>query len=210
MALFIRNEKQQALHQDQGPRVDVYKSLGLQALFQLLHPEQKYRIMDLGPAIGANIEFLSQYASKIRVLDAYETLSDAGFFARGEGPCDEEAVGRMLSVPDREEFDIVFGWDLFNYLTLDELKPLIQYVKRRCVAGTLFFAMVSTQKEMPSLPTTFRIRDQESLLYCLGSAETRSCPRFAPRDMTILMSGFGVHSSYMLRNGMQEYVFVHR
>ena len=208
MALFNRIDRQPPVREDTGPRVDQFKSLGLQALLQLLHPDRRYRFADLGPAIGHNIEYLSQFASRIRVLDLYETLAEAGFFNHGEEPCDEGSVDRMLSVPSGEQFDVVLGWDVVNYFRHDELKILIACLKKYCIPGTLFFTMVSTLKEMPSLPNSYKIQDQGSLIYCAVSTEMRNCPRFVPRDLTILMSGFAVHSSFMLRNGIQEYVFV--
>ncbi len=210
MALFTRNEKQQALQQETGPRTNVFRSLGLDALFQLLQPEEKYRFIDLGPAIGRNVEYLTQYASRIRVLDLHGTLAEEKFFDRGEEPCDETMMERALKIPDPERFDVVLGWDLFNYLKSDELRALVRYLDRHFVRGTIFFAMVSTLKEMPAQPMSFRIQDKDTLIYCADSAGARSCPRFTPRDLTLLMSSFSVHSSFILRNGMQEYVFVHR
>ena len=69
--------------------------------------------------------------------------------------------------------------------------------------------MGSIGKEMPATPTKFKLVDAETLTYTPGSAELRPSPRYAPRDLTLLMSGFRIKCSYILRNGMQEYVFVH-
>jgi hypothetical protein len=69
--------------------------------------------------------------------------------------------------------------------------------------------MCAIGKEIPAVPTRFKIIDDETLLYTTESADVRPCPRYAPRDLTLLMSGYRIQNSYILRNGMQEYVFVH-
>jgi hypothetical protein len=97
-----------------------------------------------------------------------------------------------------------------NYFKLEELRALIRYIDAFCSKGTFFFAISSTLKEMPAIPTRFKILDAETLLYCAGSSEMRPCPRYAPRDLSLLMSSFSVHNSYILQNGMQEYIFVHK
>ena len=190
------------------PRAEGCKSLGLKALFEVLDPNRKYSFLDLGPVLGPNIEFLSRYASKIRVENLYWTLAGQQFFERGDECVDETAFDRMLSPPSHERFEIILSWDVLNYFRPEEVRVLVRYLERLCLPGSFFFAIISTLKEMPVVPMSFRILDTETLLYTTDSAETRPCRRYAPRDLGLLMSGFQAHSSYMLRNGMQEYLFV--
>jgi hypothetical protein len=180
----------------------------LKALFELLAIDRKYNILDLGEAIGANVEFLSRFASKVRVENLFETLGSSKFFGLDEELVDASLVGRILTIPEGERFDVVLSWDLVNYFTPAELRALIRYLEIYCAPGAFFFAMGSTAKEIPATPTKFTLIDSEMLLYTSGSADVRPCPRYAPRDLSLLMSGFRVQSSYMLQNGMQEYVFI--
>jgi hypothetical protein len=191
------------------PSAETFASLGLKALLDSLKGDRKYRILDLGPAIGSNIEFLTPYSSKIRVADLYTTLQAGGFFAHGEGRLSEASISGILPIMSEERFDILLSWDLINYFNPEELKVLIRYLTRFCAPGGYFFAMSSTAKEMPALPTVFKILDDQTLLYSAASPEMRLCPRYAPRDLTLLMSDYRINNSYILRNGMQEYVFVH-
>jgi hypothetical protein len=191
-----------------GVRAETFTSLGLKALLESLKGDRKYSILDLGPAIGSNIEFLTPFSSRIRVADLYLTLEAGGFFAPGNGPISETSISGILPIPSEERFDILLSWDLVNYFSPEELKVLIRYLDRFCARGSIFFAMGSTAKVMPALPTTFKILGAETLLYSAGSQEMRACPRYTPRDLVLLMAGFRVNSSYILRNGMQEYVFV--
>jgi hypothetical protein len=191
-----------------GLQSETCKSLGLKALFELLDADRKYGFLDLGPAIGPNIDFISRFSSRIRVENLYRTLSEHQFFERQEEPMHESPLDRLLSPPDSRSFDVILSWDIVNYFRPDEARALVRYIERFCSAGSLFFAIISTRKEMPVVPMSYRILDTETLLYTAHSSDTRPCPRYAPRDLGLLMSGFHAHSSYMLRNGMQEYLFV--
>ncbi len=209
MGLLSRTGHHKEPEQPPQPRVETYKSLGLKALLQALSEDRQYSTLDLGPAFGINVQFLSQFSSKIRVEDLYQTLAVKRFFDRGEEPFDDSVFGRILSIPGQERFDIILSWDLVNYFKPEELRGLVRYLRAFCTQGTFFFAISSTLKEIPTLPTNFKILDSETLLYAAGSAAMRPCPRYAPRDLNLLMSGFRVHNSFILRNGMQEYLFVH-
>ena len=210
MSWFQRNSSIQPATLATEPRADTFKSLGLMALFQCLKDEIKYSILDLGPAMGSNISFLSGFSSRIRVEDLYNTLKSAGFFEPREEPLDEAALSRILSIPAEERFDIVLSWDLVNYLKPEEFQALVKHLDSFCSRGTFFFAISSTLKDMPAVPTSFKILDAETLQYCFQSSEMRPCPRYAPRDVTRMMSNYEAHNSYLLRNGMQEYVFVRK
>jgi hypothetical protein len=210
MGLFTR--KAQApppIVPSSGQRAEAFTSLGLKTLLELLKGDRKYNILDLGPAIGSNIEFLTPLSSRIRVADLYKTLAAAGSFPNGYGSPAERALSEILLIPGEERFDVLLSWDLINYFNPDELRVLIRYLDRFCARGSYFFAMGMTTKEMPALPTTFKILNTETLLYSAASPDMRLCPRYVPRDLTLLMSDYSIHSSYLLRNGMQEYIFVH-
>lgn len=180
----------------------------MKALLDSLKRDRKYSILDLGPAIGSNIEFLTPLSSKIQVEDLYKTLQTGRFFDHPGEEVDETHFSRILTIPDDERFDILLSWDLVNYFTPSELKALIRYLGRFCSRGASLFAMASMAKEMPSLPVSFKILNSETLQYTPVTSEMRACPRYVPRDLGIMMAGFHIGSSYILRNGMQEYVFV--
>jgi hypothetical protein len=209
LGLFSRTGHQQATATAPQRQGETYKSLALKALFQALREDRKYHSLDLGPAFGLNINFLSQFSSKIRVEDLYSTLHEQRFFDRAEGePVDESQFSKILAIPSHERFDIILCWDLMNYLKTEELRALVCYLSRFCASGAYFFLICSTLKEIPAAPIHFRIADSETLLYAASSPEVRPGPRYAPRDLGRLMTGFKVQNSFNLKNGMQEYLFV--
>ena len=207
MTLFARTARRTT--PTPAPAGSGCKSLGLKALFEVLDSGRKHGILDLGSASGSNVEFLSRYASKIRVENLYRTLLAQRFFEqRREEPLQASAFERIVPADGEEHFDVVLVWDLWNYLRQDEIRALVRYLERLAPPGSFLFAISSTLKEMPSSPMAFRILDAETLLYVPESSEMRPCPRYVPRDLALLMPGFRTHSSFLLRNGMQEYLLV--
>jgi len=208
VGLLTRREYRKEAAPAAQNRAEPYKSLALKALLEQLLGDWRYNVLDLGSAVGANVAFLSQYAGTIRVEDLYRTLADSSFFDHGEETVEESTFERLVSIPHEARFEIVLGWDLINYFRRHELAPLIRYICRFCRSGSFLFAISSTLKEIPATPTNFKIQDAETLMYEPGAARMRPCPRYVPRDLGLLMSGFHVRNSYMLRNGMQEYLFM--
>jgi hypothetical protein len=185
----------------------IHKSLGLNALMQELQGRTAFAILDLGPARGVNIEFWSQFGSKIYVEDLFRSMPlpvnvDAEEEA-GPSPFDT-----LFDYGPDTRFDVVLAWDLFNYFEQTQLEALVQRLARVCHAGTYVFALISNLHDIPAQPTVFRIIDHERLHYESNSSGTRPCPRYQPRDIARLMSRFRVASSFLLRHGIQEYLFL--
>lgn len=184
-------------------------SLALNVLYYQLRYEKKYNILDLGPALGANVDFFSQFSCKIYIEDLYQTLGSFDFFSPEDGFSYQAVFEYLLPYTSNTRFDIIMGWDIFNYLERDEFESLIRYIGNFCHKGTLLFALISTRKHIPEKPTTFRILDQERLLYQTGSSVLRLCPRYQQTDLNHLMPNFRVCNSFLLRNGFKEYLFVY-
>ena len=182
-------------------------SLALNVLYYQLRYERKYNILDLGPALGANVDFFSQFPCKIYIEDLYRTLSSFDYFSPEDGFSYEDIFEYLLPYGDTTRFDVIMGWDIFNYLERDEFQSLITHLGRYCHKGTLLFALISTLKHIPEKPTTFRILNQEQLLYQVNSTVLRNCPRYQQTDLNQLMPNFRVCNSFLLRNGFKEYLF---
>jgi hypothetical protein len=187
----------------------VYKSLGLNALLQQLEGKTAYSVLDLGPACGVNITFWSQFGCKIYVEDLYRSVRPFLNEPPGE---DGEPVAipfpDLLPFSSEARFDVILAWDLFNYFHQKQLEALISYLARFCRAGTYLFALMSVLQQIPSDPYLYRILDSERMVYEARGSEMRVSPRYQPRDVNRLMTGFTVSSSFLLRHGVQEYVFV--
>ncbi len=185
----------------------VHKSLGLNVLLDPLRGDRSYSILDLGPALEANVRFWSEFPCRLYIHDFYRSYQElkAGVVPGEES---EEAVfSALLAFGDETVFDIILAWDLFNYLNLRELEALVQRLSRWCRRGTRLFALISTLPNISVSPTKFRILNREQMSYEIPTQDTRPAPRHQPRDIAKLMARFTVVSSFLLHHGIQEYVF---
>jgi hypothetical protein len=183
------------------------KSLGLSALLDAMEDDRTYSILDLGPALEENVRFWSQFSCTLHIHDFYRSYRDWKATAKPDEECDEAAFSRMLPFSDETVFDIILVWDLLNYFDLQELAVLIQKLSRWCRPGTWLFALISILPDIPSSPMIFRILNREQMIHEIPTQETRPSLRHQPRDIVKLMEQFTVSCSFLLRHGIQEYVF---
>jgi hypothetical protein len=183
-----------------------YKSLGLSTLLDFMREGGKYAVLDLGQALGVNVDFWSRYPCRLYIEDFYRSYRDAQA-ARPES-AETAVLPDPLPLSADTVFDIILAWDLLNYLSLEEIDALIGRLRPYCRPGTFLFALVSTQAEIPEEPNIFRIVDRERMVYGSRTQKTRSSPRYHPKDLARWLAPFEVASSFLLRNGIQEYVFV--
>ena len=191
-----------------GAGPDEHQSLALPALCRGLETGRQ-RILDLGPAIGSNVAFYSGLPCNLFIAD----LHDALFPGHAEGVMRRrDQFDELLAseLPGDGDFDLILAWDLLNYLDEDELRSLSRHLAAVSSPGAVLFALVSTRKVMPNKPAVFRIVDPSRLAYQTDPRVKREAPRYKEPALDRAMPEFSVESTYLLRNGMQEYLFTHR
>lgn len=186
----------------------VCRSLGLNALLDTVQGDRTFSILDLGPALDDNVQFWSQFSCRLYIQDLYRSYQKWKTAAEPDEECGKEAFSALLPFSDETFFDIILVWDLFNYFDLRELAVLVQRLSRWCRSGTRLFAMISILPDISVSPTMFRILNREQMIHEIPTPETRPSPRHQPRDIVRLMARFALSCSFLLRHGIQEYVFV--
>jgi len=163
--------------------------------------------LDLGQACDETLRFYAELPSKIYF---------AGFFGdlKGLAPEPEEdlvgfgkAVEESLPFAARTRFDLVVTWDLFNYLRLEEVKVLTTYLRRFMSETAPLVSLIWYQKRIPAQPQHFAVFDEQSLEYRPTSPAEMDGPRYKEPELLRAMPSFRVSKSFLLRNGVQEYVF---
>jgi len=162
--------------------------------------------MDLGPATGSNVAFFSQYSCRLYIADLFPAVRPQGAASAQSRLPLREAVDRQLPEIDGP-LDLLISWDLLNYLKGEEIEAVAERLAPRVRPGTLLYAMIATTKMIPDRPMRILIDDHETLSYEDISTVNRPCPRYREPDLERWMGGFSVESSYLLRNGYQEYIF---
>jgi len=190
------------------PQPPLYRSPTLKVLVSRLSSETSYHILDLGVASGANVEFFSRFSGRLQIADLPDALASEEL--RSLLRNDPAAAFRRVLPVAWKPFDVVLAWDVLNYLSRDQFRCLAAHVSSLCQPGALMFALVSTRKEMSSVPQVFKIVDEQTLLLRPQTTAVQPSPRFPPAEVERLMSGFAVVQSVVMRHGVQEYLLVRR
>ncbi|HET7294214.1 MAG TPA: hypothetical protein VFM88_17445 [Vicinamibacteria bacterium] len=182
-----------------------HRSLALPQLLRGLRPESHPSLLDLGMAVGSNLEFLAAYSCRVRIADLYRSLQAEPPESR-EPDVFPALLPRLLPLEPSESFDVLLAWDLFNYLRRDQTTALMTWLAPACTERTIVFALISTLPQIPGVPLRFRIVDDQHLAWGGLSRTTRPSPRFTQPDLRKMAPGFRVRNSYILRSGIQEYL----
>ena len=213
-------------------RTRTLRSPALAALFGALEPAdpdapaQGSQVLDLGPALGRNIEILGQRTAGLRIADLYRTL------ARRRSESLDDALEEVLAdldpspqAPDSEAplhlrrgYHAVLAWDVPSYLERGDLERLVECLARWTRPGGVVHAIVYHGKQMPAEPRRFLIAapgegtgpyrgTMGELLYDV-SGSTRPAPDLNPALMERLFEPFRLERSYLLQDGAREYLFV--
>lgn len=199
-----------------GPRQEVHASPALEALVERLRRCAPPSILDLGRAVGSNVEFLSRFAARLSIADLHGTLTaDESLAIRFQDQPSAvlpEVLPALQSDPGAPEgrHDVVLAWDLFNYLTRDQLDALGEVLTRLTRPGAHLLALVATAPEIPAEPVVYTILTDGRLRYTVHCPRPRKSPRWAPAELGRSLSGFTVDRSYLLRHGIQEYLMLRR
>ena len=187
-----------------GPRIETYSSPGLQEAIARVPDDGTCKVLDLGPAVADNVEFVSLFSSFLQIVDVIDR-SPSAYDAGGDG------VSRLSSLQTlfkkhRRSFNLVLAWDVINYLSADQAERLIQAVAELCLPDARLHAIVFATDTMAAVPNCYRIVDSARLAYEPNSTELRGVPNLPPAAVEKLLKGFRIEHSFVLQHGVHEYV----
>ncbi len=165
-------------------------------------------LLDLGLALGSNVDFFAERGYRMQIADLYRSLPP-------EAPVLEpEALAEPLAaaLPDPPEgASLVLAWDLFNYFPLKSLGAVGQRLAHCMAPDGVIFALLATLKTMPPRPQRYRVLDGETLeTFETDPSTAVDAPRYRQPDLERALPAFRVETTYLLRAGMQEYIFRRR
>lgn len=173
-----------------------------------LDANARHVFLDLGAASTAMLALLGQYHCRVDIAD----LAHFG----GIVELNSSERGHALSVvadsllPRRlpeEPIDLVFCWDLPNYLTLDALSGLMDVIAHRARRGALAHALIYySDPDMQAQPGRYAPTADGKLVDRSTPSAAIRAPRYSPEDLQKHMGGFQIDRARLLSNGMQEFL----
>lgn len=192
----------------ESPEPATHPSPAFAAFMSWLRTVPEPRILDLGNASGPNLDFFSDLSARLQVVGLFGALEGhAGGAARREEAPDE-VFAELLPLSEAGSYDAILVWDLFNYLTQRQMRSLGARLTRLSHPGTRVMVWTSNRPRVADRPAAFRIVEDGALTYSLQGEQSRSNPRHPPGEVQMALPVFDVERSFLLRHGVQEFLFV--
>jgi len=165
-------------------------------------------LLDLGLALGSNVDFFADRGYRLQIADLYRSLPPEAPVLEPEQLA--EPLAAALPEP-AEGAALVLAWDLFNYFPLRALSAVGDRLARCMAPDGVIFALLATLKTMPPQPQRYRVLDAQTLETTETDAATAvDAPRYRQPDLERALPAFRVETTYLLRAGAQEYIFRRR
>lgn len=185
-----------------------FRSPSLGFVCQHLSADRKYAVLDLGVPNGSSVDFFARVPCTLYVEDLFDSLLSLPHPDEEEGHSALDLrVDRCLAHSIDVRFDMVFAWDLVNYMQVDLVHSLMKRLSRSCRSGTLLYMMISTAPMIPDRPAKIAIIDHEHVRYDAAGPANKHNPRYTPLKLERMMPGFRLLHSFLLGASLQEYLF---
>ncbi len=185
-----------------------FRSPSLGFICNHLSGERKHAILDLGMPAGTSVDFFARWPCTLHVENLFDSLLI-------DPPPDEDdkndswslRVDRGLKHDPQVRFDMIFAWDLINYMHVDLIHALMKRLTRSCRSGTLLYIMLSTAPMISQQPAKIAITGEDRIRYHSDSPRVTPNPRYTPLKLERMMPGFRLLHSFLLGASLQEFLF---
>lgn len=182
-------------------------------LFRLLADQldtaERRIVLDLGAASTPMLSMLGRCRCRVEIADL--SCDDGIGRLNLEAPAEGLTIIAESLLPEHRQedaVDLVFCWDMLNYLKPEAISALMSAVARRARPDTLAHALiVYSERSMPDRPGRFVPTEDWKLVDHAAQAATIEAPRYSPEFLGRIMGGFAIESARLLANGMQEFLF---
>lgn len=175
---------------------------GLKSALDAL-PRPGALVLDLGPALAANIAFFCSLGARLRIVDLVTDLAEMS----SSGPDSfKKMLPMALPLAPEEKFDLVLTWDLANYVGRERWPTLAAHLTAHLAERGAVHLLSRIVAEMPALPCRYRITEPGTLEEELVTDATVPAPRFSHAEIEKLHPGWVAPRSFLGRHGVQEFL----
>jgi hypothetical protein len=186
-----------------------FKAPLFESLLDQLAAPRRWIALDLGAASTAMLELLGKFRTRVEIAD----LPGCGGIDMLNAETNESRLAEIAEFvlpkhDDPETIDIVFCWDMLNYLRPAGIAALTSAIEKRCRPGTLAHGLVVyADSDMPARPGRYRPTLEGKLTDARRPTDLIPAPRYSPEDLSQTMGQFAIERAMLLSNGMQEFLF---
>lgn len=181
------------------PGSETIRSKVFEDICRQMQSRRQLRVMDFGSQTG-NFKFFTGLGTAQYILADLPAQWLARDAISGDG-----ADFNHAWFSEQGKLDVLLIWDLLNYFDLHDANRWFEQLVSYCRPGTFAYLILIHKPMMPAKPGAFHIIDAGQVNYRFEGGQ-RECPRYSQYQLCKIMPGFVVYRSYLLQNGMQEYV----
>ncbi len=180
-------------------------------LFDLLNDlskEEHHEILDILPANKELIDAFSSFSCKLYLPGGIQELCGLTSDRYDTANKLQRALARTLGFYKKQRafLNVIFLWDLPNYLDKQVMMGLIEYLSQHMHENVKLHFYVHTRHQMPASPGAYSIMPEGKIWLKNSSDDTVKSPRYFQEALQTLLHPFKVKRSMLLSSGLQEYI----
>lgn len=194
----------------QGSQVDGCKisSPLLTELLENLPHEERHEILDFLPANKAFIDTFSHYHCKLYLPGCQRELSKMTPDKYDTETKVHRAFTKNIRLykNNKSSLNVIFLWDLPNYMDKSILKELITYLSQHMHKTIKLHFYIHTKQQMPEMPSEYTISSDTKISVKNVSTTKAKSPLYFKEALQKILSPFKVKRTKLLSGGLQEYI----
>ena len=177
-------------------------------LLSRLSKEEHYEILDMLPASQGVISSFSNIHCKLYLPGCMNQLRDMTTERYDTVNKLQRAFTKSLKLHKKciASLNVIFLWDLPNYLDKNILEGLIEYLSYHMHENVKLHFYIHTKQQMPASPRVYTISPESKVHIEHKSEPMINSPRYFQETLQKIMSPFKVTRSMLLSCGIQEYI----
>ena len=179
-------------------------------MLESLSQHKKHNILDISQANNSSLEYFSDYWCKLFINNAINSINklDQNNIYTSKNWHRDLVKIMGFHKKANAELDIVFLWDLPNYLEPEKLKDFIDYILPQCTKNTCLHAYVFNSEFISEAPSNYQIMSNEKVaIYPQQRTNKINGPMYNVNALKKMLAPFNLDQSVMLSSGVQEYIF---
>ncbi len=173
-------------------------SPALEVILGELRQLKKSIILDLGRDISENNDHLLNYSSKV----FHENLDRLINWKEVDPKI--KLSRQTLAYEAGVKFDAILVWDLFNYLSIDDVKKIGDRLSAVCKSGTKVYVLAYSSTNKSSRPQSFYIRSSTEVEVCSANSNVENKSKLNSVKLLRSLANTKIKNSFLMQQKMQK------